>query len=165
MLKKKTALITGAAGFIGSHTCDFFLKKGFIVKGIDNFSTGNKDNLKNLYKHKNFRFKKIDLLKLKNNNPFLKNVTHIVHFAGLGDIVPSINNPKKYIENNVIATLNLIDFYYKKKIKKFVYAASSSCYGIAKTPTDEKKKNRPSISICTFKVHGRGAMYALAQSL
>lgn len=141
-MKKKVVLITGVAGFIGSHTAELFLKKGFIVKGIDNLSSGNEQNVKFLTKKKNFYFKKIDLLNLKKNN-FYKDCKYIIHFAGLGDIVPSINFPKKYFENNFNGTLNLLNLFRNLKVKKFVFAASSSCYGIAKTPTNENAKIDP----------------------
>lgn len=134
---KKTVLITGGAGFIGSHTVDFFLSKGFKVKCLDNLSGGNLRNIAHLKNETNFSFEKGDLLKLDKFKSFIKNCEYVVHFAGIGDIVPSIENPKKYIENNANGTLNLINFLPIKKIKKFVYAASSSCYGLAKTPTSE----------------------------
>jgi UDP-glucose 4-epimerase len=76
------------------------------------------------------------------NKSFL-NVDYVIHFAGIGDIVPSIENPKKYILNNFNATLNLLEALNFLKIKKFVYAASSSCYGIAQTPTDENHTINP----------------------
>ncbi|MDC3109139.1 GDP-mannose 4,6-dehydratase [Alphaproteobacteria bacterium] len=135
--KKSTVLISGGAGFIGSHTVDLFLSKGFKVKCIDNLSGGNENNISHLKKNKNFFFEKADILNLAKFKSFLKDCSYVVHFAGIGDIVPSIENPKKYIENNVNGTLNLIQNLNLKKIKKFTYAASSSCYGIAKTPTKE----------------------------
>lgn len=135
---RKTVLITGGAGFIGSHTVDFFLSKGFKVKCLDNLSGGNLKNISHLKNKRDFCFEKGDLLKLDKLKNFIKDCEYVVHFAGIGDIVPSIENPKKYIENNVNGTLNLINFLPINKIKKFVYAASSSCYGLAKTPTSEE---------------------------
>ncbi len=141
--KKKIVLITGAAGFIGSHTIDFFLKKNYEVRGIDNFSGGNIKNIEHLKKNKSFKLEKADLLKLEKINKFIKECQYVVHFAGVGDIVPSIENPKKYFENNVQGTVNLLNTLEISKIKKFVYAASSSCYGKAKTPTNELHKINP----------------------
>ena len=135
--KKNTVLISGGAGFIGSHTVDLFLSKGFKVKCIDNLAGGNENNISHLKKNKNFFFEKADILNLSKLKSFLNDCHYVVHFAGIGDIVPSIENPKKYVENNVNGTLNLIQNLNLKKIKKFTYAASSSCYGIAKTPTKE----------------------------
>lgn len=133
----KTVLITGGAGFIGSHTVDNFLKKGFRVKVIDNLTGGREQNIIQHKNNKNLLFEMKDIRKIKPNWSFLKDVEYVIHFAGIGDIVPSINNPKKYISNNFGGTLNLLEAFRGKKIKKFVYAASSSCYGLAKTPTDE----------------------------
>jgi UDP-glucose 4-epimerase len=134
---KKRVLITGGAGFIGSHTVDNFLKKGFNVRVIDNLVGGNLKNIEHLKNNKNFQFEKQDILKLDKVRKFISECEYVVHFAGIGDIVPSIKYPKKYFENNVLGTVKLLDILNPKKIKKFVYAASSSCYGKANTPTDE----------------------------
>lgn len=136
MFKKKKVLVTGAAGFIGSHMCEFLLKKNFKVVGIDNFSGGNKKNIKKFLNNTNFKFCKFDLLtdKYKSN---IFEVDYAIHFAGIGDIVPSIEFPIKYIDNNFNGTKNLLSYLNFKKVKKLVYAASSSCYGLAKTPTKE----------------------------
>ena len=133
----QTVLITGGAGFIGSHTVDKFLKKGFKVKIVDNLSGGREENISHHKKNKNLIVEFKDIRKIKKNWSFLKDINYVVHFAGIGDIVPSINNPKKYISNNFGGTLNLLEAFRDTKLKKFVYAASSSCYGLAKTPTDE----------------------------
>lgn len=141
--KKKIVLVTGGAGFIGSHTVDFFLKKNYEVRSIDNFSGGNLKNIEHLKKNKSFKLEKADILKIDKLKKFIKECQYVVHFAGVGDIVPSIENPKKYFENNVQGTVNLLNSLEIRKIKKFVYAASSSCYGKAKTPTDENHKIDP----------------------
>ena len=141
--KKKIVLITGGAGFIGSHTVDFFLKKKFEVRSLDNFSGGNLKNIEHLKKNKLFKLEKGDLLRLDKFKKFIKECQYVVHFAGVGDIVPSIENPKKYFENNVQGTVNLLNSLDISKIRKFVYAASSSCYGKAKTPTNENHKINP----------------------
>lgn len=135
--KKDIVLVTGGAGFIGSHTIDLFISKGFKVRSIDNLAGGNIKNIEHLKKEKNFDFLKADILKLEKIKSFVNECSYVVHFAGIGDIVPSIEDPKKYIENNAYGTLNLLNNINVKKTKKFVYAASSSCYGIAKTPTKE----------------------------
>ena len=129
--KKKIVLISGGAGFIGSHTVDKFLQEGFEVRSFDNLSGGNFKNISHLNSEKNFKFEKADLLNLEKLKNFIKECEYVVHFAGVGDIVPSIKNPKKYFSNNTQGTVCLLDSLNLFKIKKFVYAASSSCYGKA----------------------------------
>jgi len=151
---KKRVLITGGAGFIGSHTVDNFLKKGFKVRVIDNLVGGNLKNIEHLKNNKNFQFEKQDILKLDKVRKFISECEYVVHFAGIGDIVPSIKYPKKYFENNVLGTVKLLDILNPKKIKKFVYAASSSCYGKAKTPTDENHLINPLYPYALSKYQG-----------
>jgi UDP-glucose 4-epimerase len=151
---KKRVLITGGAGFIGSHTVDNFLKKGFKVRVIDNLVGGNLKNIEHLKNNKNFQFEKQDILKLDKVRKFISECEYVVHFAGIGDIVPSIKYPKKYFENNVLGTVKLLDILNPKKIKKFVYAASSSCYGKAKTPTDENHIINPLYPYALSKYQG-----------
>lgn len=136
-MKKKTSLVTGGAGFLGSHLVDYLLKKKHRVVVIDNLSTGHKNNIKNHFKNKNFKFIKKNILNSSNTKE-IENCDYLFHFAGLGDIVPSISNPQKYFNSNVVGTLKILERLRKnKKLKKMVYAASSSCYGIAKVPTKE----------------------------
>jgi UDP-glucose 4-epimerase len=151
---KKRVLITGGAGFIGSHTVDSFLKKDFNVRVIDNLVGGNLKNIEHLKNNKNFQFEKQDILKLDKVRKFISECEYVVHFAGIGDIVPSIKYPKKYFENNVLGTVKVLDFLDPKKIKKFVYAASSSCYGKAKTPTDENHVINPLYPYALSKYQG-----------
>jgi UDP-glucose 4-epimerase len=137
-------LVTGAAGFIGSNLVDKLVAKGHKVIGIDNFATGRKENLSSSIKK--IKFKKIDiknLIQLKKTNLF-KKVDWVFHLAGLADIVPSIKNPVDYLNTNVTGTQNILELFREKKLKKFIYAASASCYGIPKKfPTDEKSKIDP----------------------
>ena len=130
-------LITGGAGFIGSNLAEFLISKGYKVKIIDNFATGNINNIKNI-KNK-ITLKRIDITDSKKLSKEFKNIDIVYHLAGLADIVPSINNPEKYYKTNVTGTLNVLQAAKKFKIKKFIYAASASCYGIPKKyPTNEK---------------------------
>ena len=137
---KKIAVVTGGAGFIGSHTVDLLLKKKYKVRVIDNFSSGHKKNLNHHNNNKDLDLIQINILEKNKLNKIFKDVDHVFHFAGVGDIVPSIENPTYYIANNVIGTLNILEACKNSQIKKLVYAASSSCYGIAKVPT---KENHP----------------------
>ena len=99
-MKKKIALVSGGAGFIGSHMVDLLLKKNFQVRVIDNLSTGTAKNLLHIKDKLNFKFKKIDIVKLKKTDQIFKNVDYVYHFAGIADLVPSIENPDKYIQTN-----------------------------------------------------------------
>ena len=133
-------IVTGGAGFIGSHLVDLLLKKGFKVTVIDNFETGRKENLKSK-KKKNFEIFKADIADYNKVYKKFKNVKYVFHLAALADIVPSIENPKKYYKTNVTGTLNVLTASSKYNVKKVIYAASASCYGIPKKyPTDENSK-------------------------
>ncbi len=139
---RKTYLITGGAGFIGSNLVNFLLDKNFNVIVLDNLSTGKKENLK---KNRNLKFFKVDISKKINHRKYFAKADYVIHLAGIADIVPSIINPKKYFDSNVTGTLNILESCRKyKNIKKIIYAASASCYGIPKKfPTDEKSKIEP----------------------
>jgi UDP-glucose 4-epimerase len=154
MRSKKKVLITGGAGFIGSHTVDNFLRKGFKVRVIDNLEGGNLKNIEHLKNNRNFQFERKDILNLDKIKKFVNECEYVVHFAGIGDIVPSIKYPKKYFENNVLGTVKVLDCLNPNKIKKFVYAASSSCYGKAKTPTDENHLINPLYPYALSKYQG-----------
>ena len=131
-------LVTGCAGFIGSHLTETLLRDGFRVYGVDNLSNGKLCNIRTFKNNKNFSFLKCDLNEIQKINKILNDIDVIYHLAALADIVPSIQNPDFYYNSNVNGTFNLIRNCEKKKIKKFIYAASSSCYGIPKKyPTSE----------------------------
>ena len=137
-------LVTGCAGFIGSHLCEALLKKGNDVIGVDNLSNGKLENIKTFNNNKNFKFFKCDINNAKIINEILNGVDIIYHLAALADIIPSIQNPELYFNSNVGGTFNLIRNCKKKNIKKLIYAASSSCYGIPKNyPTSENSPISP----------------------
>ena len=135
--KKKIAVVTGGAGFIGSHMVDLLLSKKYRVHVIDNLSGGHKKNLKHHNNNPNLKFENIDIRRIKPNNKIFKNADYIFHFAGIGDIVPSIENPVNYMMINVQGTINVLEAARYSKIKKFVYAASASCYGITEKSVKE----------------------------
>ena len=136
-------LVTGGAGFIGSNLVDLLVKKGHQVTVLDNLITGRKINLSH-HKKSKVKVVKIDISGNKKLEKYFKNVDYVFHLAGLADIVPSIENPNKYFKSNVIGTFNVLQASKKAKVKKFVYAASASCYGFPKKfPTKENHKIEP----------------------
>jgi UDP-glucose 4-epimerase len=136
------AIILGGAGFIGSHLADKLLKNKYKVKIIDNLSAGRIENIKHI--KKKIKFIKADISKKGKWQNEFKNVDYVFHLAALADIVPSIDNPQKYYEANVTGTLNVLQACKRFKIKKILYSASSSCYGIPKKyPTKEIEEINP----------------------
>ena len=137
------SVVTGGLGFIGSNLVDQLVLKGHKVVVLDNFSTGRRSNLSHHNKN-NVKIIKIDISKSKSLDKYLKGVSYVFHLAGLADIVPSIENPNKYFKSNVIGTFNVIQAAKKANIKKFIYAASASCYGFPDSfPTSENAKINP----------------------
>ncbi len=131
-------VVTGGAGFIGSNLVEFLLKKNWKVTVIDNLSTGNLDNIKT-FKSK-IKFIKSDISKIGSWSNSFRNVDIVFHLAALADIVPSIQKPTNYFKANVTGTFNVVNVCKKYKVKKLLYSASSSCYGIpSKFPTNEKE--------------------------
>jgi len=141
---KEKVIVTGGAGFIGSHLVEKLVEKGLKVIVIDNFSSGN---IKNLEKIKNkIYIKKVDICNYSSLEKIFKknNINCIFHLAGKADIVPSIKNPKLYYDTNVTGTINLLELCRIYGIKKIIYTASSTCYGIPKRfPTSETDKITP----------------------
>ena len=111
--KKKVFLVTGAAGFIGSHMVDYLLKKKFHVIGLDNMKNGRLENIKHNLNNRLFSFFKEDILNINKLKKKIKSVDYIIHFAGLGEVVPSIENPSLYIEQNIMGTTKSFRFFKK----------------------------------------------------
>lgn len=128
----KKAIVTGGSGFIGSHMVDLLLSKNYTVIVIDNLLGGHLKNNIHHKNNKNFILKKIDIRKEILDKNLFKGVDYVYHFAGIGDLVPSIEQPNNYMMTNVQGTVNVLEAARKAKIKKFVYAASASCYGKTK---------------------------------
>ena len=139
-MKRIKSIVTGGAGFIGSNLVDRLVKEGHKVIVLDNFVSGKRSNLSHHLK-RNVKIIRIDISNTKKLDKYFKDVVYVFHLAGLAEIVPSIKNPNKYFINNVFGTLNVLEAAKKVKVKKFIYAASSSCYGSPKKiPTSETEK-------------------------
>jgi UDP-glucose 4-epimerase len=136
------ALVTGGAGFIGSHLVDELLNLGFEVTVLDNLSTGRLENLSHVCKR--ITLVNCDLSSYGEWAREFDGVAYVFHLAALADIVPSIQNPNGYFRANVDGTFNVLQASRAGNVKRFIYAASSSCYGIPdKYPTDEQAEIRP----------------------
>ncbi|XMB72273.1 SDR family oxidoreductase [Mycoplasmatota bacterium WC30] len=122
-------LVTGCAGFIGSNLTEFILNLGFKVKGLDNFLTGKKENMSDFIDNPNFFFIEGDIRDMGVCENAVRNVDYVLHQAALGSVPRSINNPNTSNDVNVTGFLNMITAAKSAKIKKFVYASSSSVYG------------------------------------
>ena len=130
-------LVTGAAGFIGSHLTDLLLRDGHDVIALDDLSTGREANLNQARKHGNFQFIHADISD-SNATKDLPAVDWVFHIAGRADLVPSIEKPDEYFRVNVSGTYLILEYARRVSAKRFVYTASSTCYGIAETvPTPE----------------------------
>jgi UDP-glucose 4-epimerase len=138
------SLVTGGAGFIGSHLVDRLIAEGHEVVVLDNFSTGRPQNLAHHKGNDKVSLHQVDLADMEKVEPFFKGVDWVFHIAALADIVPSIQNPVGYHRSNVDGTLSVLEASRKHGIKRLVYAASSSCYGIPDHyPTPETAPARP----------------------
>lgn len=122
-------LITGGAGFIGSNLSEHFIKKGFFVRVLDDFSTGHRHNLKDVLNNKNFELLEGDIRDIQVCQTAVQGMDYVLHEAALGSVPRSINDPITTNEVNISGFLNMLIAARDAKIKRFVYAASSSTYG------------------------------------
>jgi UDP-N-acetylglucosamine/UDP-N-acetylgalactosamine 4-epimerase len=156
--KKLRILITGCAGFIGSHLMEFFLKKGLSVKGFDNFSTGSRNNINealkeasDFYNNPEFNLVEGDIRDYNQCIEATRHIDIVLHHAALGSVQRSIENPKDSSEVNIEGSLNLLKASVENKIKRFIYASSSSLYGDTETlpKTEDMPPNPRSIYAVT----------------
>ena len=128
-MKAKTILVTGGAGFIGSNLCEYFLSKGYKVVCLDNFATGHRHNLNDFINNPNFHLIEGDIRNPKMCDEAVQGVDYVLHQAALGSVPRSINDPITTNEVNVSGFLNMLVAARDAKVKRFIYAASSSTYG------------------------------------
>nr|WP_315184030.1 SDR family oxidoreductase [uncultured Flavobacterium sp.] len=124
-----TILITGGAGFIGSNLCEHFLSKGYKVVCLDNFATGHRHNLAGFVDNENFRLIEGDIRNAGDCEKAVQGVDYVLHEAALGSVPRSIIDPVTTNEVNVSGFLNMLVAARDAKVKRFIYAASSSTYG------------------------------------
>ena len=143
-LENKNILVTGGAGFIGSNLCGFLINCGANVRCFDNFSTGFKSNIFSLKNKKNFSLIEGDIRSLNQCIIATKNIDYVLHQAALGSVPRSINDPKTTNDVNIGGFLNILLASRDNKVKRVVYAASSSTYGDSKNlPKTENKIGNP----------------------
>ena len=156
------SLVTGGAGFIGSHLVDALVSKGHEVVVLDNFSTGRPENLEHV--KNSIQIVECDLGILGDWHNNFKGVDWVFHLAALADIVPSIQHPEAYFRANVDGTFNVLQACIKADAKRFLYAASSSCYGIPDGyPTTELAEIRPQYPYALTKRMGEELVMHWAQ--
>ena len=137
-------LVTGGAGFIGSHIVDLLLSKGRRVRVVDNYSTGRPQNLDHVENRDKLELVEADLNDREKLAAAFDGVERVFHLAALADIVPSIQNPESYFRANVDGTFMVLQAARDAEVKRLVYAASSSCYGVAEQfPTPESAPTNP----------------------
>lgn len=154
------AIVTGGAGFIGSHMVDLLLERGFHVAVIDNLKTGRLSNLEHHADEPRLQVHQVDMATLAPDSAVFRDATYVFHFGGLGDIVPSIERPLDYTHANITGTLAMLEAARQAGIRKFVYAASSSCYGaFPEVPTPETAAIQPEYPYAFSKWAGEEATF------
>ena len=131
-------LVTGGAGFIGSHLVQRLLQDGHRVRVVDNFSTGRRENLAGFLDHPGLQVETLDVADFARLRPLMDGVDWVFHLAGLADIVPSIEHPLAYHATNVDGSMAVAEAARLAGVRRLVYAASSTCYGLPdQVPTPE----------------------------
>ena len=150
-----TDVVTGGAGFIGSHLVDRLVADGRQVRVIDNFRKGSPQNLEQHEGCKSVEIVRADVTDLDALGHALEGAERVFHLAALADIVPSIEHPEIYFQSNVVGTLNVLQAAHAVGVKRLVYAALSSCYGIPdEYPTSEAAEIRPQYPYALTKYMG-----------
>jgi UDP-glucose 4-epimerase len=149
------ALVTGGCGFIGSHLSEILLDRGHEVVVIDDLSCGRLANLASFRDNKRLRLVESSICDHEAISESFHGVDWVFHLAGIADIVPSIERPEAYFSTNVKGTLNVLQAARQAGVKRFIYAASSSSYGIPKSyPTEETSAINPQYPYALTKYMG-----------
>jgi UDP-glucuronate 4-epimerase len=162
-------LITGAAGFIGSHLSEKLLSEGHLITAIDNFDTlyssdVKRKNIEIALTNKNYTFEELDINNIKDLESLNQRFDTIVHLAAKAGVLFSIEEPLKYTQTNIVGTQNLLEFAKQRNIKKFIFASSSSVYGVNKNVPWSESDNvlKPISPYAASKVSGEliGQVYS-----
>ena len=160
---KPLAVVTGGAGFIGSHMVDLLADRGYRVNIVDCLVGGRRENLQHHEANTDIQLFETDIRDLAwengNGEDIFAEATYVFHFAGIGDIVPSIERPLDYISVNAQGTVNVLECARRAGVRKLVYAASSSCYGVAAVPTREDHPIRPQYPYALSKYQGEQSAF------
>jgi UDP-glucose 4-epimerase len=157
MTSAPVAIVTGGAGFIGSHMVDLLVDNGFRVRVIDNLIGGREANLEQHAANPDVEFAEADIRQYQPGDALFEGARYVFHFAGIGDIVPSIEKPLDYMSANAQGTVQMLECSRAAGVDKFVYAASSSCYGLADVPTREDHVIAPQYPYALSKYQGEQA--------
>lgn len=156
---ERIVVVTGGAGFIGSHLVDLLLGEGYRVRVIDNLVGGHLGNLAHHKGEPRLSVDTRDVRALAPDDAVFKGAEYVVHYAGIGDIVPSVERPVDYMSANVMGTVHVLEASRHAGVKKFVYAASSSCYGLTtELPTGENAPILPQYPYALSKYQGEQAV-------
>jgi UDP-glucose 4-epimerase len=159
---RDVAVVTGGAGFIGSHMVDLLIDEGFEVRAIDNLTGGREENVAHHHRDR-LALERRDIRSVAPGDAVFTGAKYVFHFAGLGDIVPSIERPLEYMSTNVQGTAHMLECARHAGVRKFVYAASSSCYGLASVPTREDHPIAPQYPYALSKYQGEQACFHWAR--
>jgi len=158
------SLVTGGCGFIGSHLSEQLLELGHEVVILDNLACGREENIETFADHPKLTFVKAGIVDRAEILAAFEAVDWVFHLAGIADIVPSIEGPDAYFQTNVTGTLNVLQCAREAGVKRLVYAASSSSYGIPNQyPTPESSPIRPQYPYALTKVMGEELVLHWAQ--
>lgn len=146
-------LVTGGAGFIGSNLCEAILNLGYKVRCLDDLSTGKQENVDLFASNEKYEFIKGDIKDLDTCMKACEGVDYVLHQAAWGSVPRSIEMPLFYCANNINGTLNMLEAARQNKVKKFVYASSSSVYG--DEPVLPKKEGREGNLLSPYAVSKR----------